>query len=223
MAGLRIAAIVWIALSVLCALAILLDLFRRPQPMWIMNAVWPLTALYAGVLALIAYAWFGRAPASRDAHAGHHHHDKKPFWQATLIGATHCGAGCALGDFAAEWLAFATGFALFGSAMAGRFFLAFVLAYLAGIFFQFFSIAPMRGLGLRDGLVAAIKADTLSLVAYEIGMFAWMIITHMVLLPGLEPTSWVFWLMMQIAMLLGLATTYPVNWWLIRAGVKEAM
>jgi hypothetical protein len=81
----------------------------------------------------------------------------------------------------------------------------------------------MRGLGLRDGLAAAIKADTLSLVAYEIGMFAWMIITHRVLLPGLEPTSWVFWLMMQIAMLLGLATTWPVNWWLIRAGVKEAM
>ena len=32
-----------------------------------------------------------------------------------------------------------------------------------------------------------------------------------------------FWLMMQIAMLCGFATSYPVNWWLIRKGVKEAM
>lgn len=29
--------------------------------------------------------------------------------------------------------------------------------------------------------------------------------------------------MMQIAMMLGLATTFPANWWLIRRGVKEAM
>lgn len=32
----------------------------------------------------------------------------------------------------------------------------------------------MRGLGLRDGLLAAVKADTLSLVAYQVGMFSWM-------------------------------------------------
>jgi hypothetical protein len=32
-----------------------------------------------------------------------------------------------------------------------------------------------------------------------------------------------FWFMMQIAMLCGFATSYPVNWWLLRAGLKEAM
>jgi hypothetical protein len=29
--------------------------------------------------------------------------------------------------------------------------------------------------------------------------------------------------MMQIAMVLGFATTYPVNWWLISRGIKEKM
>jgi hypothetical protein len=29
--------------------------------------------------------------------------------------------------------------------------------------------------------------------------------------------------MMQIAMLVGFATSYPVNWWLITAGFKERM
>ncbi len=29
--------------------------------------------------------------------------------------------------------------------------------------------------------------------------------------------------MMQIAMLLGFATSYPVNWWLVRKGIKEKM
>jgi len=29
--------------------------------------------------------------------------------------------------------------------------------------------------------------------------------------------------MMQIAMLIGFLTAYPVNWWLLRAGLKEKM
>ncbi|HEX5327031.1 MAG TPA: DUF4396 domain-containing protein [Acetobacteraceae bacterium] len=32
-----------------------------------------------------------------------------------------------------------------------------------------------------------------------------------------------FWFMMQIAMLCGFATSYSVNWWLLRSGVKEPM
>lgn len=32
-----------------------------------------------------------------------------------------------------------------------------------------------------------------------------------------------FWFAMQLAMLAGFATSYPINWWLIRAGVKEKM
>ena len=71
-------------------------------------------------------------------------------------------------------------------------------------------------------LVAAVKADTFSLIAYEIGMFAWMI--HRAhAWPAMQPTDWSYWLMMQIAMVCGFATTYPVNWLLIRLGVKEKM
>jgi len=29
--------------------------------------------------------------------------------------------------------------------------------------------------------------------------------------------------MMQIAILAGFLTSYPVNWWLLRAGIKEKM
>ena len=145
-----------------------------------------------------------------------------PMWQAVFTGAAHCGAGCALGDFAAEWIALALGLVLLGSAMAARLTLSFVLAYAAGIAFQYFAIAPMRALSLRAGLVAAIKADTFSLIAYEIGMFAWMIYRAHAW-PAMAPTDWSYWLMMQIAMVLGFATTYPVNWLLIRFGVKERM
>lgn len=39
----------------------------------------------------------------------------------------------------------------------------------------------------------------------------------------LEANTVEFWFMMQIAMLCGFATAYPVNWWLIRTGFTERM
>ena len=199
--------------------------------MGVMDAVWPLTLLYWGPLGLPFYFSFGRAAfaqtpmLARKQMPGHAHgagEAEPPMWQAVFTGAAHCGAGCALGDFAAEWIALALGLVLLGSAMAARLTLSFVLAYAAGIAFQYFAIAPMRALSLRAGLVAAVKADTFSLIAYEIGMFAWMIYRAHAW-PAMAPTDWSYWLMMQIAMVLGFATTYPVNWLLIRIGVKERM
>ncbi len=32
-----------------------------------------------------------------------------------------------------------------------------------------------------------------------------------------------FWFAMQAAMVAGFLTSYPVNWWLVSAGVKERM
>jgi hypothetical protein len=211
---------IYTPLSIVAALLVLIDIFGlgRRQHMAIMDVVWPLTLLYWGPIGLIFYFWFGRArgePAAKRL-------KKRPMWQAAFNGATHCGAGCALGDFIGDWIAFALGFALFGSELGGKYLLAFVFAYLFGILFQYFSVAPMRGLRLGEGLIAAVKIDTLSLLAYEVGMFAWMGFRAWTY-PDLQPTSWTYWLMMQIAMTLGFATTYPVNWALIRSGVKERM
>jgi len=39
----------------------------------------------------------------------------------------------------------------------------------------------------------------------------------------LEVNNFEFWFMMQIAMLAGFPTAYPVNWWSIKVGFKERM
>ena len=41
--------------------------------------------------------------------------------------------------------------------------------------------------------------------------------------PHLRPTQAGYWFMMQIGMILGFFTSYPMNRWLIKAGWKEAM
>ena len=39
----------------------------------------------------------------------------------------------------------------------------------------------------------------------------------------LQPDSVEFWFAMQLAMLAGFAVSYPVNRWLLKTGLKEAM
>jgi len=141
------------------------------------------------------------------------------------VGATHCGAGCSLGDLAAETALAAFPLVLFGQKVFGTWLIDFILALLFGIAFQYFTIKPMKRLSPKDGLIAALKADSLSLTAWQLGMYGWMAIALFALFgpERLPKSSPVFWLMMQIAMLAGFATSYPVNWWLLRRGIKEAM
>jgi Domain of unknown function (DUF4396) len=217
----------WVAFA--CAAVIIIDLLAgHMQKMWIMDIVWPVTALYSGPLGLWAYYRIGRlttkSKVERAKKEGEHNRgQRKAMPEVVAVAATHCGAGCTLGDIIAEWFVFAVPIVLFGQKIFGSWALDFAVAYLLGIAFQYFTIAPMRGLGLWDGLKAAMKADTLSLAAWQIGMYGWMAIVHFGIFGEIPKTSPVFWFMMQIGMIAGFVTAYPVNWWLVRAGWKEKM
>ena len=50
----------------------------------------------------------------------------------------------------------------------------FILAFLFGIVFQYFTIKPMKGLTAKEGFREAVKADTLSLTALLAGGHVWM-------------------------------------------------
>jgi hypothetical protein len=232
----------WISVgsAIVSALWIAVDLLLgNQQHMWIMNLVWPLTGLWAGPLALAAYYRVGRLSSQKAMHRAKERGEdppgkRKPFWQSAALGTLHCGSGCTLGDILAEWLLFffpvitifgaTIRFELFGHKLFATWVLDFVLAFLIGIAFQYFTIKPMRDVSPGEALVDAVKADTLSLTAWQVGMYGWMAIAVFAIfgheLDKLDP---VFWFMMQIAMLAGFFTAYPVNWWLLTRGIKERM
>lgn len=83
----------------------------------------------------------------------------------------------------------------------------------------------MRNLSVGGGLWAAIKADTLSILTFQVGMCGWMALVFFKFFPQshLHPNIPAYWLMMQIAMVCGYVTALPVNWLLIKIGWKEAM
>jgi ABC-type antimicrobial peptide transport system permease subunit len=135
-------------------------------------------------------------------------------------------AGCTLGDVISEFLVFALALTIAGSTLAAEYTGDYVLALAFGIALQYFAIAPMRGLGVRDGLVAAAKADFISLTAFEVGLFGWMAVMMFVLFPAphqLMPSSAAFCLLMQVGMMIGYCTSWPANAWLVRRGIKVPM
>jgi len=207
------------------------------QHMSIMNLVWPLTALYAGPIALWGYFRYGTASGHHAMMAAKERGEPKPAEQrpypvTVALATTHCGSGCTLGDIVAEWgivlfpgivtwLGYQT---LWHEKIFSGWALDFLIAFLLGIAFQYLTIVPMKKLPPGKGIIAALKADTLSLTAWQVGMYGWMAIaTFAIIGHEIPKRSPVFWFMMQIAMLAGFATSYPVNWWLVATGIKEKM
>ena len=235
-----LAALSWAYLGVafLSALIILADEFRRPQKMFIMNLVWPITALYWGPVALWGYLRTGRRMTKhheRQQSGGQHqqhvreqsgHGQREPPTRSQVaVAATHCGAGCTLGDIAGEFWVAAMALRFAGGEFETRLVMDFMLAWSFGVIFQYFSIVPMRGLSPGKGIVTAMRADTLSIIAFQVGLFGWMALVYYVLFtePHLRPGEAVFWFMMQIGMIIGYFTSYPVNVFLLKRGWKEKM
>lgn len=228
----NIISLISLSIAFICSIIIVADIASgHRQPMTIMNVVYPVTALYAGPLALWLYFAVGRRDASDEVqHMDHMHHqthtmkNHKPFWQSVVIGTLHCGSGCTLGDILAEIFLLVIPIEIFHSHLAGAWTVDFLFAFLIGILFQYFAIRPMRDISAKQALIAALKADTLSLIAWQIGMYGAMAIYFFVIighrLPATKPS---FWFAMQAAMIVGFITAYPMNWFLIKEGIKERM
>jgi hypothetical protein len=217
-----------ITVGFLCAIIIAINIIRDPQHMMIMNFVWPITALYAGLLGLLAYFTIGKKSSHSKmmAHAAMQHMKmpEKPFWQSVLTGTLHCGSGCTLGDILAEIILLAAPAALFGSTIYGSWVIDYICAFVIGIAFQYYAVKSMKKISTGKALLTAAKVDTLSLTAWQIGMYSGMAIaTFLIFHHTLPASSPVFWFVMQLAMLMGFITSYPVNWWLINSGIKEKM
>jgi hypothetical protein len=211
---LNVLGIASLAIAFACAAVLWVDVVRRPQPMAIMNVVWPITALYLGPIAVWWYWTLARPPSVQDP---------MPFWKSIIVEATHCGAGCTLGDVVAEFVLFFTSATIVGSRLLAEYAGDFALAFIFGVAFQYFAIAPMRGLSLLPGIVAAIQADAISLTAFEVGLFAWMYVMTQLPIHGLTPLQPAYWFLMQIGMIIGYCTSYPANWFLVRIGIKQPM
>lgn len=241
----------WVALAsaFVCAVAIAYDIVVRGyrQHMAIMNVVYPVTALYWGPVAIWFYFRLGKQMSMKWAREQGMDMDEmtssddedppsySPFakknWWPISKGVSHCGAGCTLGDIVGEWIVYLTAWSIpifaakDANALMAMYVADFALAWTFGVVFQYFSIVPMRDdVGRLAGIWQAIKADTFSILSFQLGLFGYMALFHLVFWqPPLTVASPTYWFQMQIGMVIGYFTSWPVNVWLIKRGWKEKM
>lgn len=221
--------------GIISALIIVFDLTRHPQKMKIMTPVWILTGIWGSYIGLLLYFLFGKEEEVTDEQSETMEMDMKMSPEMNMssersmpekvaLSTLHCGAGCTLADLIGETLTIGIPLLIAGSALVGQWTLDYILALLIGVLFQYAAIQPMLHLKPSKAILRALRIDFFSLTSWQIGMYAWMAITYFVIYPeGLPKGDVEFWFMMQIAMLCGFLTAYPVNWLLIKKGIKPSM
>lgn len=253
-----------VILGVASSIVIYADTRRTSQPMKIMNLVWAITGLWAGLLGLWAYVKIGRMKTANKKSSMEGMPDvdmdnspkpsmptpptpstitkdpktpmakmvmnmgvQRPLWQSVALSTLHCGAGCAMADIVGELFVHFVPITIAGSLVAGTWTLEYILALTFGLGFQYFAISSMTKLPFAEIIIKALKSDILSLTAWQIGMYGWMALSQFVIFghdnTTMTITNWSFWFMMQVAMVAGFITAYPVNIWLLKAGIKKPM
>ncbi|MGL5230763.1 MAG: DUF4396 domain-containing protein [Cetobacterium sp.] len=243
---------IFIVIGILSALSITIDILKHPQKeMPIMNLVWPINGLWAGIFGVWAYFTIGKyrkmdmsnmkMDDMEDMDMSNMKMDDmdmkgmdmsnmkmddnkySSFWQGVVADTLHCGAGCSLADLIGPWLFLVFPFTIFNNYTFGEWTLDYFLALLTGVTFQYAAISPMMNEKGVKVWLRALKIDFLSLSSWQIGMYGWMALVIFVWFGRLSPTTPEFWFMMQIAMCCGFITAYPVNWWLVKVGIKMGM
>lgn len=221
--------------SIISALIIVFDLIRHPQKMKIMAPVWILTGIWSSYIGLLLYFLFGKEEEVAKEQMETMEMDMKmdsemkmpserSMPEKVALSTLHCGAGCTLADLIGETLTIGIPLLIAGSTLAGQWTLDYILALLIGVLFQYAAIQPMWHLKPAKAMLRALRVDFFSLTSWQIGMYAWMAIAYFIIYPeGLLKDNVEFWFMMQIAMLCGFLTAYPVNWLLIKKGIKPSM
>ncbi|MDQ3318170.1 MAG: DUF4396 domain-containing protein [Actinomycetota bacterium] len=215
---------VFVGLAVLCAAAILYDVYGRGhrQRVRVMELVWPITALYLGPLALLLYYRWGR-PRSDKWQKEHGPAPEKSLPAAAATGGIPGGAASAIGHVVGVPLVVFSGLAIAGEPLWVMILLIAVIATVLLFFFEyFFSTVPARGLPTGEGLGVALLIAFVTVLAFDVGMGGWMLVMHFLLfMPPLTDVTFLF--LMQIGLILGFLTGYPAVLWLVRRGTKATV
>lgn len=207
---------IWFALTALAVAYVALDQFKAaPEPrdnslaMRTMRWGWVLITLYTGLFALIAYWFLHRAPAGETL--------EPPHWKQTVESTIHCVAGDATG------ILFATVVTIWlGLSMSLEVAIEYAAGFAVGLFvFQALCMMPSADGCYWRTVKSTLLAQILSMNVLMAGMIPVMVILMSRDMRAMEPSSVRFWGTMSLALMVGTVMTYPVNWWLVRCGLKH--
>ncbi len=203
----------WFLLVGLSLLYVLYDALLRLPVSWVQKLAWILVVAYTGPLGLLMYVLSCRSPGP-----GRHDAYTRATWKQSVNSEMHCLAGDATGILLAAVIVSAFGFPN-GIDLV----IEYVTAYAVGLFL--FQAMMMAGMYQGNYLLAVRKtifAETVSMNMVMFGMIPAMVLLNHYLMPGVEgPLTAKFWFVMSMATVVGGVTAYPINYYLVRKGLKH--
>lgn len=196
---------IFIATAVITAALIAFDIYQRGRRHHSVASelVWVTSALYLGPIALALYNRHGRTRNASDADGG-----DAPSTVEGLAG----GGASAIAHLIGVPLVLASGLTIAGIDL---WVMILVIGALAMLILFVFERTTVTARGRRRGVGTAAATAILTVLAFDIGMGGWMLLLHFnEYMPS--ATEGTFWFLMQVGIVLGLATGYPAAVWLAR-------
>ncbi len=205
----------WIALTLAATAYVAWDAFTNNPELQIMKWAWVLVTLYTGLLGAVLYVLSCKEPRA-ETHEGF----ISPLWKQGVGSTIHCVAGDATGIVFA-----ATVTALIGFPMWVDLITEYTLGFLFGLLiFQALFMKDMMGGSYRQALRKALVPEWLSMNMVMAGMVPAMVLLMMGQdMRAMEPSSLLYWGAMSASITIGFAIAYPMNVWLVQAGLKHGM
>ena len=205
----------WLLLTAASVAYVAWDCIYNNPEMTVMKWGWILVTLYMGPIAAVLYVMSCKEPVP-----GTHEEFIKPLWKQTVGSTIHCVAGDATGIIVA-----ATITAAFGLPMWIDMFVEYVGGFAFGLLiFQSLFMKDMMGGSYATAVRHSLLPEWLSMNFMMAGMFPTMVVMMMGRdMRAMEPTQLVFWGAMSVAVGAGCLTAFPVNMWLVKAGLKHGM
>lgn len=207
---------IWFALAAVSTLYIAWDNFIVGNPEEpVMKWGWVLITLYMGPLALALYVL-----ADKEPRPGEHERFIRPLWKQGIGSTVHCIAGDATGIVTAAVITTALGLPM-GIDLAVEYVAGFGFGLLI---FQALFMKGMMGGSYLKALRSSFIPEWLSMNMMAAGMFPVMVLLMMGRdMRAMEPSEPLFWAVMSLGVIVGFATAYPVNVWMVAKNLKHGL
>ncbi|MEO0796373.1 MAG: DUF4396 domain-containing protein [Verrucomicrobiota bacterium] len=203
----------WFLLIALSLVYIIWDSFKNTPTGAVMKLAWVLVGAYTGPIGALIYSLSCRKPKDRS-------HDEfiAPTWKQATGSLLHCVAGDATGIILAAIIV-----SFFGLPNGFDLIIEYGAAFIVGLLiFQALFMISMYGdywLAVRKTLFA----ETVSMNMVMLGMFPVMLILKEHVPHSDSPARLEFWGVMSVATIAAMITAYPINYWMVKRGLKHGM
>lgn len=170
--------------------------------------------LYTGPVGAAVYVLSCQEPEP-----GSHEEFIQPLWKQSVGSTIHCLAGDATGIIVAATVTMALGLPMWVDVIA-----EYVFGFAFGLLiFQALFMRDMLGGSYLFAVRRTILPEWVSMNSVIAGMVPVTVILMSADAQAMEPTSLRYWGVMSLATLVGGVLANPVNWWLVKTGLKHGM